>query len=652
MANATVRWARVAGGTLLLATAGCAPAGMLTRAVSYKVAPTLDRARRSAPESNVLVWGSLLPPATRDTYVLAVAGDAEAPEVVALDQVDTEGRFWLWLAPASYRLLAFSDRNDDGILQRHELVGRAKGPITAARTSSNHGLISHADVRLQAKDGADAGFELQWPLARRQGPRPPSTAGSLDDPRFAADVGRAGMLAPVDFFQRVGPVHFLGEPDFSGRKVPVIFVHGMDGTPRSFRDLAARLDSSRYQAWFFYYPSGARLETCAALLDELFFSGHVLPRMPVYALVAHSMGGLVTREALNYEAERVAGGSTARDGSSVAFYASFASPYGGVETANLGLHYSPVRLASWIDVASGSRFLEGLFRTPLPSGARFSLFAASSEGDSDGVIPLASQLFVAARGSADHVSTHDASHVGILSADDALSSFVAQLDQVTQRIQETSTAPTVPPSITKPEHDLDAQPVPLPRTDDEHFGGPGAPPPFTAFVGLGPTLGSGDIDYLVHLIVQLNFFYGHVGLGIDGLPSVFNPVRRHEGLKTQFSATLLGTGPRLRLGGDSSWIGLDVGGNAGVVFGTTASGGDDVAEEDLFAEGHLERDTVGAAWLSTTLSVRLLHDFYARGGVWAGSTFRPLRVATREERIASWGVLFGNASIGLEVRLP
>ena len=51
-------------------------------------------------------------------------------------------------------------------------------------------------------------------------------------------------------------IHFLQpyDPD----KVPVLFVHGINGAPRDFTALIQNLDQSRYQPWVLSYPSGLR----------------------------------------------------------------------------------------------------------------------------------------------------------------------------------------------------------------------------------------------------------------------------------------------------------------------------------------------------------------------------------------------------------
>ena len=43
----------------------------------------------------------------------------------------------------------------------------------------------------------------------------------------------------------------------------MLFVHGAEGYPQQFAKLIEGLDRTRFQPWFFFYPSGARLEAVA-----------------------------------------------------------------------------------------------------------------------------------------------------------------------------------------------------------------------------------------------------------------------------------------------------------------------------------------------------------------------------------------------------
>jgi pimeloyl-ACP methyl ester carboxylesterase len=92
------------------------------------------------------------------------------------------------------------------------------------------------------------------------------------------------------------------------------------------------------------------------------------------AVVAHSMGGLVSRAFILEHHERVA-----RD--PVHLFVSVSTPWEGVASAREGVERSPVVIDSWRDVAAGSEFLRTLFfedegstiHRELPEAARYYL---------------------------------------------------------------------------------------------------------------------------------------------------------------------------------------------------------------------------------------------------------------------------------------
>jgi pimeloyl-ACP methyl ester carboxylesterase len=106
-----------------------------------------------------------------------------------------------------------------------------------------------------------------------------------DDPRFATGVY---LIHPYD-----------------PNKIPILFVHGLLGTPLSWQNLINDLCSDpkvleHYQPWFFLYPTGQpMLESAAQLREDLqatqrLFdpSGSAIASHHV-VVVAHSMGGLL-----------------------------------------------------------------------------------------------------------------------------------------------------------------------------------------------------------------------------------------------------------------------------------------------------------------------------------------------------------------------
>jgi pimeloyl-ACP methyl ester carboxylesterase len=106
-----------------------------------------------------------------------------------------------------------------------------------------------------------------------------------DDPRFATGIYLIGPYDP--------------------NKIPILFIHGLLGSPLSWQNLTNELCSDpkileHYQPWFFLYPTGQPvLESSAQLREDLqetqrLFdpSGSAVASHHV-VVVAHSMGGLL-----------------------------------------------------------------------------------------------------------------------------------------------------------------------------------------------------------------------------------------------------------------------------------------------------------------------------------------------------------------------
>jgi hypothetical protein len=127
----------------------------------------------------------------------------------------------------------------------------------------------------------------------------------LADPVFQEqDISTFGLLFPGKA-QGIKGLYMV-EP-FDPNRIPVVMVHGLWSSPTTwmemFNDLRAYPEiRSRYQFWFFLYPSGQPFWTSAAQLrDTLAEVRTVLdpqgqnPRLDHLVLVGHSMGGLVSR---------------------------------------------------------------------------------------------------------------------------------------------------------------------------------------------------------------------------------------------------------------------------------------------------------------------------------------------------------------------
>jgi pimeloyl-ACP methyl ester carboxylesterase len=256
---------------------------------------------------------------------------------------------------------------------------------------------------------------------------------TLSDPRFAAANVRAGMRAPYDFILNVRPgVYFLEKYDPS--RIPILFVHGIDGSPDNFKYLIERLNRQRFQAWVYYYPSGARLGLIADHLAHAVSQVELRYRMPALIVVAHSMGGLVARGFLLQRQS---------DGLHIPLFISLSTPWGGNSAAQIGLDLSPTVVRSWHDIAPASDFLQSLFytqsavRRSLPAVTQHQLLFSFKKGSSsfgksgDQVVTVASELRAEAQDEAAGVYGFDETHMGILEDPQVSVRVNKLLDEVT-----------------------------------------------------------------------------------------------------------------------------------------------------------------------------------------------------------------------------
>ena len=351
--------------------------------------------------------------------VLILWPEADDAELVSEYWVlGSEGNFSFTLPDSRYHLIAFRDENQDGHYQLNELAGMCEQPaildsredreLEDLRISLKSSEFITLPAALVDSGGSFGPQHIAWQGSEVESVR------LLDDPLFDPEVAKDGYWTPLSFFiERGMHVHFL-EP-WDDKKVPVLFVHGVLGTPREFAALIAGLDRSRYQPWVVYYPSGIRLgelgDYLARIIDDL-NSQYGFEHIDV---VCHSMGGLVGLSALQ------------NSGAGIKFdvpaFVSIATPWNGHAMAARGVKSAPTIVPSWYDMIPGNPFIETLISTPLPEGTEHYLFFAyegkggglfGSE-NSDGTIALSSQLFDPAQDRAARVMGVDDSHVGVLS---------------------------------------------------------------------------------------------------------------------------------------------------------------------------------------------------------------------------------------------
>ena len=372
--------------------------------------------------------------------------EAEGPLIVILARVsETDGlvgvdsfvrvrpgRFEFHVDPGRYQLGAYEDGNENGRLDPGERTRAIlAGPILeaspgesvsedivlAASATSPPGLTESVDVLgiVARTPREQARFSL-W-----SGSIQGEICSDLSDPRFDSASGHRGLWEVTDFLiEGIAGIYFL-EP-YDPERIPVLFVHGIGGTPRQFSALSERLDRSRFQPWFYFYPSGFPLDDLATHLAFLLSRMQVTHGFDEVAFVAHSMGGLVSRGAILKYADE-----TRR--ADVRFLATISTPWAGATSAALA-EDAPIALPQvFTDMSPSSEYLRWLFyegtgrRTPrtLPEGAEFHMLFGfrmnePSKTANDGTVSVASHARPEAQSGATTVRAFDYGHAEILGA--------------------------------------------------------------------------------------------------------------------------------------------------------------------------------------------------------------------------------------------
>ncbi len=386
---------------------------------------TLVRAKKDLArlDQSVRIGGTVIcEPKTDKPLCVALYADTPGTEpktLIAYQVVYKNGSFAFLQKPGDYYLFAYEDANEDGVFQLTERVGWHGAPsLVTARTGET---LDAFTLALRPPEQARKELPLLYAKPLRQidmrvENKHAGTVASLSDARFDRETGPLGMWEPVTFFERYGAGLFFLQPYEEG-KTPVLFFHGVGGSPRNFETLAKSLDRSRFQPWVVQYPSGVRLTLLADYYAKLLKEVQARHKVPRVIVVAHSMGGLVARGAIN---------RLAADGNAfVPLFVTLSTPWQGHPGAGLGVEHSPVVLPCWFDVSPGSPYLEALRQTPLPATTAYYLLfsyrggsAMMTEGNTDGTLPLASMLDLGMQESAVNVFGFNETHGGILDSPD------------------------------------------------------------------------------------------------------------------------------------------------------------------------------------------------------------------------------------------
>ncbi len=366
-------------------------------------------------------------------YGLVFDWDRATNEVVGADftEVGGGGVFGFFVEDLEQTYIcAFSDRNGNRRYDTGEPAwihrdptGRpaplrpdADGDLRATGRLSSRTQLP-ADLVAAARRFADGRPDEEV----RRGWNIPVTLGEvadLDDPRFSAERGSSGFWKPASYPIETGVgIHFTEKYDAS--RTPVIFVYGAAGSPQDWRTFMDRFDRRHFQHWFYQYPSGMRLAESGGALDRgirLLRNHYDFGELHI---VAHSMGGLVSRHAI---IQNLAAAEPC-----VGRFVSISSPYGGAKFAESGVRRAPAVIPSWRDMVPDSPFQQELFETRLKGKVDHLLIygdrarrALTLPAENDGSVSVASVTRPEAVKDAVRVERFHEDHVSILSNPDVI----------------------------------------------------------------------------------------------------------------------------------------------------------------------------------------------------------------------------------------
>ncbi len=332
-------------------------------------------------------------------------------DIIKQSQVDGNGNYQFNLLPGKYLIGAYVDNNnnqirdqDESAVMHNEQDERFTTINLTERQEVTLPLLEiHKDQNIgTAKKVAYSASKVTANIGR---------IISLDDPMFSDENSTMGLWRPFDFANKVGGgLMFLQEYDKN--KTPVLFVHGISGSPTEFRTIIEQLDSTKFQPWIMYYPSGVPLDLVSDYMVSSLIKLHSQYHFKDFQLISHSMGGLVTRTFLR-EHEK------ANTDFNVSLYVTINSPLYGMQSAASGVESSPIVIASWRDLATGSDYIKAAHQWKVPKTLPYHLFFSYLAGEEgDGVVPLSSQLSLSLQDEATRIYGSQASHAGILAKPD------------------------------------------------------------------------------------------------------------------------------------------------------------------------------------------------------------------------------------------
>jgi pimeloyl-ACP methyl ester carboxylesterase len=388
-------------------------------------------------KDSCLFFGEIISNSPLKKSIIVVAYTRQEDKIIIGDYavMNEPGPYELLVRQGHYRIFAFEDANDNLTYDQGELAGHYGKPDNVFPQPG--GVDWGLDIELSPKPDQHAlplaGILLAYTGGKKKLSTTAGSIADLDDPAFSAEQGEKGFWAPLDAFKLTGcNVYFL--ESYDRKKIPVLLVHGAAGSPQDWRYFIKAMDRSRYQPWIFHYPSGARLNTLSLFLRKKLYDLDQKYNFEQLYVVAHSMGGLVSRSAL-IEPDR--------HNRAVKLFVSISTPWGGEQMAKTGVEKSPAVIPSWKDVKPDSDFIRNVFAKKIPEKMRYYLLFGHKGGGSffrqnnDNTVTLESMLDPRAQADALKVMGFNEDHISILNSADVMTQYKAIVETTESNLKKT-----------------------------------------------------------------------------------------------------------------------------------------------------------------------------------------------------------------------
>jgi pimeloyl-ACP methyl ester carboxylesterase len=336
-----------------------------------------------SPEYNSsVIMGTVTGGGSHAIMVMASPASGTKNEPADYIILERPGTYMIYVPAGQYHLYVFSDYDDNGFFEQGETAGAYRSGETGGRAEVR---VGEGDVRTDVNMTAapQRGGSEMFPqnIRVRDNASFHYQASNGDvvkiyDERFCSDNADRGWWSPSMFMKVFGANIYMVQK-YDPAKIPVLFVHGAQGTPQNWAYFLFRLDKDRYQPWFYYYPSGIRLSLASRLLYESLIDLRKRYGFTTICITAHSMGGLITRDLLTRS-------NLKRDGITVTVYVTLASPWTGFDSANMAFKFPSKKLPIWYDVSTASSFISRVLRAQMPLYINYYLFYGKADSVAGG----------------------------------------------------------------------------------------------------------------------------------------------------------------------------------------------------------------------------------------------------------------------------